>query len=313
MRGSSRLLRFSLVGALALAFTLSACKKGKSSSNANEAASHEPNPSGLMTVDGMYTYLADAGIFEDCATGEKWPVATEGDKAALERAYTSSGVEPGSPLLVTVDGRVDLRPKIDGPGRENVLIIERFVRVRPRETCGSMTPMALENVSWALLELNGCHRVGSESQLQAVRNLLDPGIRCVSQIHDDPGDHVRLLLELGNPHSLDRVVLDHDAGGRRPIGDSEQVDHEAIGRIEVEARKVEAAITDDPHDGLTVMTRHLDAFELCRRDADRFTDRPLNSIERRFSRRNSRGWRCRWQSLFLDHDRLHGQGVGFVC
>ncbi len=155
MRGSSRLLRFSLVGALALAFILSGCKKGKSSSNANEAASHEPKPSGVMTVDGMYTYLADAGIFEDCATGEKWPVASEGDNAALERAYTSSGVEPGSPLLVTVDGRVGLRRKIDGPGRENVLIVERFVRVRPRETCGSMTPVALENVSWALLELNG--------------------------------------------------------------------------------------------------------------------------------------------------------------
>ena len=155
MRGSSRLWRFSLVGALAVAFTLSGCKKGKGSSAANDAASQEADPSSVMTVDGMYTYMADAGIFEDCATGEKWPVATEGDNAALERAYTSSGVEPGSPLLVTVDGRVDLRRKVDGPGSEYVLIVERFVRVRPRETCGSMTPVSLENVSWALLELNG--------------------------------------------------------------------------------------------------------------------------------------------------------------
>ncbi|MDH3199715.1 MAG: META domain-containing protein [Myxococcales bacterium] len=155
MRGSSKLVRFSLLGALAAAFTLSGCKKEQSSSSANDVVRQEPGPSGLMTVDGMYTYVADMGMFEDCATGEKLPVATEGDNAELERAYASSGVEPGSPLLVTVDGRLDLRRKVDGSGRDNVLIIERFVRVRPRETCGSMTPVALENVGWTLLELNG--------------------------------------------------------------------------------------------------------------------------------------------------------------
>ncbi len=138
-----------------MGLTLSSCKKGQGSSTANDAANQEPNPSSVMTVEGMYTYMADARIFEDCATGVKWPVATEGDNAALEQAYMSSGVEPGSPLLVTVDGRVDLRRKIDGPGKENNLIVERFVRTSPRETCGSMTPVALENVSWALLELNG--------------------------------------------------------------------------------------------------------------------------------------------------------------
>ena len=144
-----------LVGMVAIMLALSSCKKGKESSAANDAVGPKTDRSGVVTVDGMYRYMADAGVFEDCATGEKWPVATEGDNAALERAYTSSGVEPGSPLLVTVDGRVDLRRKVDKPGRENVLIVERFVRVRPRETCGSMTPVALDNVSWALVELNG--------------------------------------------------------------------------------------------------------------------------------------------------------------
>lgn len=155
MRGSSRLLWFSLAGALALAFIVSGCKTGKGASAANEAVNQEAGPSRVVPVDGMYTYLADAGVFEDCATGEKWPVATEGDNAALEQAYIGAGVEPGSPLLVTVDGRVDLRPRIDGPGKENVFIVERFFRVRPRETCGSRTQVALENASWALFELNG--------------------------------------------------------------------------------------------------------------------------------------------------------------
>lgn len=147
-----------------MAVTLSGCKKGKDSSTANDAANQEPNPSGVMTVEGMYSYMADAGVFEDCATGVKWPVATEGDNATLERAYMSSEVEPGSLLLVTVNGRVDLRPKVDGRGKENVLIVEQFVRVWPKETCGSMTPVTLENVSWALLELNGKPIVTSDAK-----------------------------------------------------------------------------------------------------------------------------------------------------
>lgn len=146
--------RFCVAGALALALTLTGCKKGKSSSAANDAVSSEPR-SGVMTVDGMYSYRADAGVFEDCATEQKWPVATEGENTELERAYLNSRAQPGSPLLVTVDGRLERRRKIDGTGKENVLVVERFLLARPGETCGSMTPVALENVRWSLLELNG--------------------------------------------------------------------------------------------------------------------------------------------------------------
>lgn len=151
----NRLIRLWLTGALATALILSGCKNGKDSSTANDAANQEPKVSGVFTAEGMYTYMADAGTFEDCATGVKRPVATEGDNARLEQAYMSSGVEAGSALLVTVNGRVDVRDNLDAAGTGSVLIVEQFVRVWPRETCGSMTPVALENVYWALLELNG--------------------------------------------------------------------------------------------------------------------------------------------------------------
>ena len=48
----NKLIRLSLCGALALALTLSGCKKGKDSQTAN-GANPEPNPSGVMTVEGM--------------------------------------------------------------------------------------------------------------------------------------------------------------------------------------------------------------------------------------------------------------------
>lgn len=161
MRGTTSLW---ITAALVATLILSGCKKGPDSSTASGVAIQEPNPSGMMTVEGMYAYMADAGVFKDCATGVQWPVATEGDNATLEQAYTSAKIEPGSPLLVTVDGRVDMRRKVDAAGKENVLIVERFVRVWPNETCGSMTPVALENVYWAFLELQGKPVITSDAK-----------------------------------------------------------------------------------------------------------------------------------------------------
>ncbi len=148
-------LRSLAVGALVALAALSGCKKGKDSNTPVEEKREPPPPSGTISLQGMYTYMADAGLFVDCATREQWPVATEGDNANLERAYGKAKIEPGSPLLVTVEGRLEPRPKMDGRGKETNLIVERFVRTWPRESCGSMTKVALENTRWGLLEIHG--------------------------------------------------------------------------------------------------------------------------------------------------------------
>ena len=154
MRGTW-ITRLLALGVLAGLLALSGCKKGKDSSTAADEKREPPPPSGTMGLQGMYSYMADAGIFIDCATKERWPVATEGDNATLERAYLKAKIAPGAPLLVTVEGGLDSRPKVDGRGQETTLIIQRFVRTWPRETCGSMHHVTLEDTAWALLELNG--------------------------------------------------------------------------------------------------------------------------------------------------------------
>jgi copper homeostasis protein (lipoprotein) len=63
---------------------------------------------------GMFTYMADAGRFQDCASGRSYPVAMEADNATLERAYSSARPEPGAPLLVTLVGRFEQRPRMEG-------------------------------------------------------------------------------------------------------------------------------------------------------------------------------------------------------
>jgi uncharacterized lipoprotein NlpE involved in copper resistance len=137
MRGI-RITQLLALSALAGLLALSACKKGKDSDTAADEKREPPPPSGTMSLQGMYSYMADAGVFVDCATQEQWPVAHEGDNATLERAYGKAKIAPGAPLLVTVEGGLDLRPKVDGRGSETTLIIQRFVRTWPRETCGSM-------------------------------------------------------------------------------------------------------------------------------------------------------------------------------
>jgi len=143
------------IGAVALLLVAGACKKNEEPTTPPEEPREPPPPSGSMSLQGMYSYMADASVFVDCATRERWPVAMEGDNAALERAYGRAKIEPGAPLLVTVHGRLEPRPKVDRPGEEANLIVDRFVRTWPRETCGSMTKARLENTRWELLELNG--------------------------------------------------------------------------------------------------------------------------------------------------------------
>ena len=153
MRGTeiTRVFVLSLLGA---ALAMSACKKGKDTVNPAEKR-EPPPPSGTMSLQGMYSYMADAGMFEDCATRQRWPVAQEGDNAALQQAYSEAKIASGSPLLVTLEGGLDSRPRVDRRGKETTLIVQRFVRTWPRETCGSMGPATLEDTTWALLELNG--------------------------------------------------------------------------------------------------------------------------------------------------------------
>ena len=50
---------------------------------------------------GLFTYMADAALFEDCASGQRYPVAMEADYISAERVYLEARSEPGAPLLVS--------------------------------------------------------------------------------------------------------------------------------------------------------------------------------------------------------------------
>ena len=117
--------------------------------------SPSPGEAPQALIPGLYAYLADAASFTRCSDGARYPVSMEADHAALERAYLAVPHQAGAPMLVTVQGRVETRPAMEGAPREH-FIVDRFDEIWPEETCeksGVDTP--LTNTYWRLAEING--------------------------------------------------------------------------------------------------------------------------------------------------------------
>lgn len=107
-----------------------------------------------QNLRGMYSYMADAGWFVDCRSGVRLAVAQEGDNAALEAAYSRDKRMDGAPLLATVEGRVEDRMPMEGPGPRPTLIVEKFVSIAPEGCSGPASTAQLENTYWKLMTLN---------------------------------------------------------------------------------------------------------------------------------------------------------------
>ncbi len=113
-------------------------------------------PAASASMTGLFTYMADAALFTDCRTGDRRPVAMEADYLALERAYLESRTEPGAALLVEFTGSVESRPAMEGDGTEKAVIVTRFERVLPGESCAPVQPKSpLRSTAWVFRSVRG--------------------------------------------------------------------------------------------------------------------------------------------------------------
>jgi uncharacterized lipoprotein YbaY/heat shock protein HslJ/uncharacterized lipoprotein NlpE involved in copper resistance len=123
---------------------------------------------------GEFRYMADSATFTDCASGIRWPVAMIADYLTVERNYLQSRSAPGAPLLMTFEGRIEVRPAMEGPPREQ-MVVDRFGGSQPGVTCVSAasekgTVMAkLKDTYWKLIELDGAKVVMVPGQPREVR------------------------------------------------------------------------------------------------------------------------------------------------
>lgn len=116
--------------------------------------SFQPVEPGLA-MTGMYQYMADAGRFTECRTGRAMAVAQEQDNAALEAAYTHARTAPNEEILVSLEGRIALRPNMEGSAQQSTLVVERFIELWPHQQCPSSQSVAarIEDTEWQLIQL----------------------------------------------------------------------------------------------------------------------------------------------------------------
>ncbi len=98
-----------------------------------------PEPiSPRLFLAGLFRLLPQGPTMQLCITGQRLPVALEGDYKRLLQAYRSAVPTGGSgqPVLVSVKGLISQHPATQpGQGSRRALVVEAFGRVHPGKGC----------------------------------------------------------------------------------------------------------------------------------------------------------------------------------
>lgn len=84
---------------------------------------------------GLYRTTSAGARFVECGGSRPVPVAPEGGAGALAAAYQRGHPKPGEDALVEVEGRIAIGPTPDGASLGRVLAVDRFIGLRPGESC----------------------------------------------------------------------------------------------------------------------------------------------------------------------------------
>ncbi len=127
--------------------------RGHSAAGQAEGAASD-TPTSRPLIGGMFVVLADSPRLTECRSDRTYPVAIEADYRSLESAYLEAREPPGQPLMATLAGRIEERPRTEGEGFEETVVVERFIAVWPGETCErNRADAALTNTYWRIVRL----------------------------------------------------------------------------------------------------------------------------------------------------------------
>lgn len=207
---------------------------------------------------GFYRSNGDESQFVECGGGRPVPVAPEqGESPELQRAYDRSRRRPGEDMLIEVEGRIAIGPRPDGNSLGRVLVVDRFVGLRPGESCtpaevraSAQTPdtpapsdqtaavpepapartpaepdAPLRGTYWKLTRI-GSQAVTTPPGLGEPHLVLNPDIRQFSG-HSGCND-------LGGQFFIDKHYLTFSLGSRTPQACESGVEQERTYRTELE-------------------------------------------------------------------------------
>ncbi|WP_081644549.1 META domain-containing protein [Arenimonas oryziterrae] len=109
-----------------------------------------------IPLRGLVTRRDGETRFKECLTGRDLPLAPEADYASLANAYATVENASGRSVLATVEGRIVRRAIGVGSGTQEAVVVDRFRKLWPGETCGPRyVDAAFEGTRWKLAELAG--------------------------------------------------------------------------------------------------------------------------------------------------------------
>lgn len=115
---------------------------------------------GLSQITGMYTYFADAAIFEPCGTGTVIPVAMAAAHRELESAYLTHRPDRGSPLQVRLTASLESQPIGEGDALIESVVVREVIEIKPGESCIDLGP--LHDREWEVIEAAGVPPSGDQ-------------------------------------------------------------------------------------------------------------------------------------------------------
>ncbi|WP_339373800.1 envelope stress response activation lipoprotein NlpE [Xenorhabdus beddingii] len=83
---------------------------------------------------GEYRYFADAALFTECRTGKRYDASEDID---LERGYSATGVEGGTPVYVEMEGYYTLRPSMEDGLFDNAVMRTGKMRFDKAASCNT--------------------------------------------------------------------------------------------------------------------------------------------------------------------------------
>jgi len=93
------------------------------------------NKENKNSFKGHFTYMADAALFIDCKDNKRYPVKKEGDYLKLEIEYLKNVKDGGEKMLITLNGEIVEKNKIEGEGKMKFLVVNKFIDIFPNKNC----------------------------------------------------------------------------------------------------------------------------------------------------------------------------------
>ena len=101
----------------------------------HEEVDEEAEYTAQDTKKGLYVYHQNSATFTDCANGQSYPVAQEGNYYELEATYLALTDEEQQKLLFEVKGEYDERTSPESDEDVEMLIATELLGVVHKESC----------------------------------------------------------------------------------------------------------------------------------------------------------------------------------